>query len=197
MAKDEDVQREAARKQQKKSELERTAEANLGGGPQLKQGEKNKFLGEYKERVLIALTYEQVEEPGTYKQVLEAIKDQEATKLIINRKVDMDRAKDYIRLASENDLSFKKVAAANYKGDIALVVVSDHAVHRDNIFVKSRAEKFKERGIPVELIDATGKKICEDCYNLIKEKAPEEVENYKKMTLFDKLTGIKCPVDHN
>ena len=197
MSEDETIQRDVARKQQKKSELEKTAEAGLNGGPQIKKQEKNKFLGEFKERVLIALTYEQVEEAGTYKQVLDAIRDDEAEQLIINRKVDIEKAKDYLKLADDNNLSFKKVAAANYNGDIALVVVSDHAVHYDNIFVKSRPEKFKEQGIPVALVDATGQKICEDCYNLIKEKAPEELENYRKISWFDRLLGIKCPADHD
>ncbi|MFO7819540.1 MAG: YueI family protein [Halanaerobacter sp.] len=191
-----DVEREAMRKQQKKSELEQKAAAAINGGPDLKRAEKNKFLGEFKERVLIALTFIQVEEEGTYREVLEAIKDKEAVKLIIDRGVEMAKARDYIKLAQKNDLSFKKIEAVR-GSQIALVVVSDHAVHRDNIYVTSRKKRLQEKGIPLALINARGEKICEDCYNLIKEKAPEELDNYQKMSWFDKLIGTKCPVDHD
>lgn len=191
-----DVEREAMRKQQKKSELEQRAAAAINGGPDLKRAEKNKFLGEFRERVLVALTFKQVEEEGTYQEVLEAIKDNEAVKLIIDRGVEMAKARDYIKLAQKNDLSFKKIESVR-ASQIALVVVSDHAVHRGRIYVQSRAERLKEKGIPPALINARGEKICDDCYNLIKEKAPEELDNYQKMSWFDKLLGVKCPVDHN
>ena len=195
--KQQDIEQESMKKQQQKSELERTAAAGVNGGPKIKQNEKNKFLGEFKERVLIALTFSQVEEEGTYPEVAEAMGDSEAVKLILNREVDMEKARDYIKLADENDLSFKKIGAAGLVGDIALVVVSDHAVHAEEIYVRSRRKRLKEKGIPEELINARGEKICDDCYNLIKEKAPEELDNYKKMSLFDKLIGEKCPGSHN
>lgn len=197
MANDEEIEREAVRKQQQKSELERKAEAALNGGPKLKQSEKNRFLGEFRERVLIALTLEQVEEEGTYPEVLQAIRDKEAVKLILDRGVAMKKAREYIRLAHQNHLSFKKIEAANTHSKIALVVVSDHAVHEEDIYVKSRQEKLKAKGLPLALIEARGEKVCSDCYNLIKEKAPEELDNYEKLSWFDKLIGDKCPVDHD
>ena len=195
--KQQDIEQESMKKQQQKSELERTAAAGINGGPKIKQNEKNKFLGEFKERVLIALTLEQVEERGTYQEVEEAMQDSEAKKLILDRSVDMSRARDYIKLAEQNDLSFKKIEAGNFVGDIALVVVSDHAVHKENIYVKSRTERLKEKGIPLELIKARGEKICKECYNLIKEKAPKELDNYQQMSWFDKLIGEKCPGQHD
>ncbi len=197
MADEQDIEREAVQKQQNKSELERTAAARLNGGPQLKRNEKNKFLGEFRERVLIALTYSQVEELGTYQEVLEAIRDQEAVKLIINAKVDLQKATEYVKLADENDLSFKKTGAAGLTSDIALVVVSDHAVNRDDIYIKNRHDKLAEKDIPEELIQARGKKVCSSCYQLIEKRAPEELDNYQSLNWFDKLLGEKCPVNHN
>ncbi|PRX35755.1 uncharacterized protein YueI [Orenia metallireducens] len=196
MSEDKDIQQEAIMENQGKSDLEQRVSAGINGGFELKKGEKNRFLGEFRERVLKALTFEQVEEPGTYPEVLEAIKNNEAKKLIINRKVDMDRAKDYIRLAREHDLSFKKVDSPDFKGDIGLVVVSDHAVNQSDIIIKDRVTSLKEQGLPIELINATGEKVCEECYQMIKEKAPEELENYRKMNWLDKIIGKKCPANH-
>ncbi|OCL25642.1 hypothetical protein U472_15035 [Orenia metallireducens] len=196
MTEEKDIQQEAIIGNQGKSDLEQRVSAGIHGGFELKKGEKNRFLGEFRERVLKALTFEQVEEPGTYPEVLKAIKKREAKKLIINRKVDMERAKDYIKLAREHDLSFKKVDSPDFKGDIALVVVSDHAVNQSDIFIKDRATSLKEKGLPVELINARGGKICEDCYQIIGEKASEELVNYQKMNWLDKIIGKKCPANH-
>ncbi|TDX59176.1 YueI family protein [Orenia marismortui] len=196
MSEDNDLQEEIIMGQQGKSKLEQTVSAGINGGFEFKKGEKNRFLGEFRERVLQALTFEQVEEAGTYPEVLEAIKDTEAMKLIINRQVDMDRAKDYINLARDYDLSFKKVDSPDFKGDVALIVVSDHAVNKKGIFIKDRNSKLQEKGIPEEIINAKGKKICDKCYDLISKKVPEEKDNYYKFTWFDKLIGKECPGDH-
>ncbi len=193
---EEKVREEALKKQQDKSELEQTAARGVQGGLELKKEEKRKFLGEFKERVLIALTRAQVEEAGTYPQVMEGIKDPEAEKIVIDREVDMNSAREYIRLAQEYNISFKKVGSPEFEGEIGLVVVSDQAVDREEIFVKSREEYLRDKGIPNDLITAQGEKLCADCYQLIAQKAPEELDNYKQLSWFDKLLGKKCPGSH-
>ncbi len=102
------------------------------GKPEFKKEEKNRFLGEFKERVIRHLTYDQVVEPGTYSEILQAIKHPEAEKLIIDRNVDLDKAHDYIELAHQHNLSFKRIDSPELKGDIALVVASDDAVEVEN-----------------------------------------------------------------
>ncbi len=196
MTKEDLIQEESIYGQEKKSDLEQKLSVGLQGGVELKKGEKNRFLGQFRERVLKVLTFKQVEEAGTYSEVLEAIRDDRATKLIINRQVDMDRAKDYIKLAQQNNLSFKKVNSPDFKGKAALVVVSDSAVHQENIFIQSRMVTLKNKGIAVELIEAKGEKLCNECYDIIKKEAPEELHNYDKFTWIDKLFGKKCPGNH-
>ncbi|GAB6099481.1 hypothetical protein JCM16358_13600 [Halanaerocella petrolearia] len=194
--KDQDIQQEAIKGQQQKSKLEQQVTAGLHGGFELKKGEKNRFLGEYRERVLVALTSKQVEEEGNYPQVVDSMNDSAATKLIINRQVDREAAKEYIKLAREAGLSFKKVESPDFTGDIALVVVSDHAVNRKDISVKSRENYLLEQGIPQELISAKGEKVCGECYQLLQEKAPQELDNYQQLSWFDKLFGAQCPGPH-
>ncbi|GAB6137304.1 YueI family protein [Halanaerobaculum tunisiense] len=193
MGKEEDIQQEAIKNSQQKSDLEQTVAAKAQGGLELKKGEKNQFLGEYRERVLLALSFAQVEEDNIYPQVKTAIKDPEATKLIINRQVDSQAARDYIKLAQEADVSFKKIDSPDFIGKIALEVVSDHAVNKEDIFVESREDYLLEQGLPTELIAVQGEKICSDCYQLLQEKAPGEVDNYQQMSWLDKLLGVDCP----
>ncbi|WP_408955190.1 YueI family protein [Natroniella sp. ANB-PHB2] len=196
MSKDKDLQQEAFKSQQGKSELERKVGVEAHGGLELKKGERNQYLGEFKERVLKALTITQVEEEGVYPEIITSTKDSAAKKLIIDSKVSSSAAKEYIKVARENNLSFKKVSSPDFKGEIGLVVVSDHAVNREDIFVEQRKERLKQKGLPEELINARGKKICSKCYSLLEERAPEELKNYHKITWLDKMFGKNCPGDH-
>lgn len=175
-----------------KSQLEKTILRGIHGTPELKREEKNKYLGEFRERVIKALTIDQVHEQGTYPEILEAIRHPKANKLVISRKVDLDYARDYIQLARDEGLSFKTVASPSFKGDVGLVVVSDEAVDIENIGIPDRAKRLLEQGLPENLVKARGNLICDSCFHLLEEKAPEELNNYRKLNLLDKIMGKKC-----
>lgn len=178
-----------------KSKLEEKVMEGVYGKKELKKSERNRFLGEFKERVLRYLTYDQVLEPGTYPEILDAIRNPEAKKLIIDRGVDLKAANDYVKLASQNNLLFKRVDSPDFKGDVALIVVSDHAVDISNRKVLSRVERLKDKGISDKIIENPGAKLCKKCWNILAEKAPEELDNYKKISIMDKITGHKCLCD--
>jgi len=175
-----------------KSKLEEKVMEGVYGKKELKKSERNRFLGEYEERVIRYLTYKQVLEPGTYPEILDAIRNNEAKKLIISREVDLIAANDYVKLAAENNLLFKRVDSPDFKGDIALIVVSDHAIDITNRKVLSRIERLKNKGISDRIIENPGATLCKKCWNELKEKAPEELENYSKNGMLDKMTGAKC-----
>lgn len=175
-----------------KSKLEEKVMEGIHGKKELKKAERNQFLGEFKERVIRYLTYNQVIEPGTYPEILEAIRNSDAKKLIIDREVDLAAANDYIKLASENNLLFKRVDSPEFKGDVALVVVSDHAVDVIHRKVLARTERLKDKGISDKIIENPGAKLCKKCWSELQEKAPEEVNNYSKISVMDKMTGVKC-----
>ncbi|WP_240503466.1 YueI family protein [Natranaerobius trueperi] len=175
-----------------KSELERKIFAGVHGSPELKKDEKNRHLGEFKERVIKALTFDQVQEQGTYPEINEAIKHPKAKRLIISRKVDLDYARDYIKLAREQGLNFTTVDDPDFVGPIGLVVVSDDAFDNNEIYVQTRKDKLLEKGLSEELIDAKEEYICSDCIKELEEKAPEELSNYKKISFLDKMLGREC-----
>ncbi len=190
-----DEQKEALKRQQQKSKLEQQAAAGVQGGLELKKDEKAKFLGQFKERVLKALTFEQVEQAGVYPEVVEAIKDSRADKLIINRNVDNKAAKEYIELSREAALSFKRVQSPDFVGDIGLVVASNQAVKVDNVLLDDSNQD--DNTLPQEILSAKGKKICTECYEKVKEIAPEKVSEYKKLSIIDKLLGVECAAELN
>ncbi|WP_418654991.1 YueI family protein [Anoxybacter fermentans] len=179
---------------ERKSNLEKTVEYGLYGTPELKKEERLRYLGEFRERVLKALTVEQVEEPGVYPEILDALCDPRASKLILRRDIDLERARDYLELAKKKKVAFKRVDSPKFKGDIGLVVVSSNAVDESHILVEDRKERLRALGLSEDLINAVGKKLCLKCWNKIETLYPKELINYRRITWLESLTGTRCAV---
>lgn len=176
-----------------KGKLEQTLLTGMHGTPQLKKAERQQFLGQFRERVMKVLTFSQIKEKGTYQEVQDSIRDPRAHKLIVSSLADLETAREYIRLARQENMKFTVTNSPEFKGDIALVVASNNAVDEENIFVENRNIKLKKLGIPQDLINAVGEKICPECLELIKNKAPGEEKNYRHQTILDRILGHKCP----
>ncbi len=187
-----DIDAEARKGFKQKSKLEQTISVGAHGPPELKKEERNRFLGEFRERVIKALTFGQVHEEGTYEEILDAMNHPKARILKIDRNVDLDYAAEYIRIARDKSLSFNTVDSPDYKGDIGLIVAGEEAVNVDDIMVESRYDRLKEKGVPEEIIDSVGKKLCDSCFKILAEKAPEEMDKYEKIGFIDRLLGKKC-----
>ena len=158
--------------------------------------ERNQFLGIYKERVLVALTEEEVKEKLIYPEFKKALEKVIATKMVLTRRVDMKYLKKYINLANMYKVDCKIVDGLSYVGNISLVVSADDAVDiKRNPIVKSRLEIIKDRGMPLAYYDALGKKVSKRYLKIIKKLLPELLDQYKELTFFDKLCGEKCPLE--
>ncbi len=160
------------------------------------QIEKNRYLGIYKERVLLALTKNQVEEKLIYKQVEEACQKKVATRMVLSRAVELKFLKKYMKIADEYGLNTKLVDGISYVGDIALVIASDTALKDDiNPFVTSYMDIITSKGLPLIYYQSLGKKISKKYMKVIKEKVPELAGEYEELTFFDTLCGIRCPLE--
>lgn len=115
-----------------KSELEKTVEYALGGAPKIKPDEKRKWLGEFRERVILGLTIEQVYEKNATAYVEKAIKEKEAEIIIVNQKIPMEVVSQYMKLAKDTGKEFKTVLP-NHEGAMGIVVASSKAVERENV----------------------------------------------------------------
>lgn len=157
---------------------------------------KNQFLGEYEERVIVALTKEEVEEKLVYPEVEKALAKEIATKMILSRKVDMKNLKKYINLAEKYSVKCKVVDGLSYISDISLVVASNDAINRKrDAIVKSRLDIIKNRGMPLVYYEALGKKISPRYMKIVKKLLPELANQYYELTFFDRLCGEKCPLE--
>ena len=83
------------------SKLEKTAREGAFGPTELKKGEKNRFLGEFEERVIAYLSESQIKEKALYPEIKEALQSKEANKLIIRGDIDKSLISDYIEWARD------------------------------------------------------------------------------------------------
>lgn len=158
--------------------------------------ERNKYLGEFKERVIVALTIEEVNERAIYSEVEDAIKRKDAKRLVISREIDIKKAMKYILLAKKYNKPCKKIDKLNLVGEVGLVVVADDKVREQdsNPIVKSKLERIREKGFPDIYFEAQGKEISKYYMNIIKENFPDLAKDYKQISFFEKLFGAKCPI---
>lgn len=158
--------------------------------------ERNMFLGEYKERVLVALTFDEVMEKGIYYEVEKALENIEAKKLLISREIDFKFIKKYIEIAKSKNKPYKMIDSLLNVGDIGLVVVSDDAISNplENPIVISKKENFKEHKLNEIYYMAMGQKICKFHYEIIKKELPEYEKNYSEIGFMDSLFGTTCPI---
>lgn len=161
------------------------------------QVEKSLFLGEYKERIIKALTFEEIKEKGIYYEIEEALENKDVAKMVISRHAEFEDIKKYIEIAKKKKIPYKMIDSLVCSGDIALVVVAKDAVEHeagDEIVVTSKLEMCHLKHLPDIYYEAMESPICDFHLNIIKEEMPEYAKNYKELTFMDKLFGLKCPI---
>ncbi|GAB6181648.1 hypothetical protein JCM14036_29670 [Desulfotomaculum defluvii] len=189
----EEIHKEVISSWLNKNEIEKTISAGLNGPPEIKKAEKNRYLGQFRERVMKMLTKGQVSQPATYPEIAEALRDPRSFKLIINGDIPDVFTVKYQKLTKQLGKSYSLVNDPEFTGETGLIVVSKKAVDVPEIDVPDREVRLKGLGIPQELINLAGKKLCPRCYAMIIKVAPEEAINYQVISWFDSLMGERCP----
>ncbi len=115
-----------------KTELEKTVEYAIWGPPQIKADEKRKWLGEFRERVILGLTMEQSYLEEALDCVEDALKHDMAELIIVNQNILMETMAEYMKLAKDTGKRFKSVATDN-KEAMGVVIASSEAVEIDNV----------------------------------------------------------------
>ena len=149
------------------------------------QVEKNLFLGEYKERIIKALTFEEIKEKGIYYEIEEALENKDVAKMVISRHTDFEAIKKYIEIAKKKKIPYKMIDNLVCCGDIALVVVAkDAIVHEagDEIIITSKLEMCHLKHLPDVYYEAMESPICDFHLNIIKEEMPEYAKIRRKKT---------------
>ncbi|MBC2856277.1 MAG: DUF1694 domain-containing protein [Cetobacterium sp.] len=161
------------------------------------QMEKNYYLGEFKENVIIALNKDEIENGKPYIEVLEAMKEHDAVLLKMRRDIPLKYFKPYIQEAEKIGLRYTLMDGITLLGDIGLVVVAKEALDNSDydVTLENAGQKFVQSGLSEGYAYAMGKKISRKHYKELKEKMPSHIGNFKKFGIWDVLLGKECPID--
>lgn len=102
-----------------------------------KPEERNVYLGTLRERIYVALTAGQVRQNKIYDEVIKALGTGRDKVLLLNGTIDYGALSKYIKAANKEKIPFTIVSDQN-KTKIGLIVASEHAVDREEIYVKDK-----------------------------------------------------------
>ena len=75
-------------------------------------------------------------EKGIYRQVEDAIKENKKAHLYLNGNINYKVLTKYTKIASKYKVSYTFVTNKNHNSDIGLVLAYDHAIDKEEIYVK-------------------------------------------------------------
>jgi uncharacterized protein YueI len=176
-----------------KEDLEKALIVGMHGAPEFKHDEKVYYLGEFKENVIRLLSKRQVVEAAIYPEIIRALKDKRATKMIIDGSISNRCSEKYKRIAKKMNKPYTMRSDTEFQGTTGLLVISDEAVGIPVKTVENRSIRLKRLGLSSALIRSAGKKVCKRCLNKILKADPNEDMNYRQLTWGERLGGERCP----
>lgn len=132
------------------SKIDDILQQGIYGPKETKPDERRKFLGTIRERIVVALTQPQVREKGIYKQVEDSLKENRQARLYLNGHIEYSVLSKYTKVASNYDVQYTIVTNKNHNSEIGLVLAYDHAIDKEEIYVK--------KDIPVATPEESNKK---------------------------------------
>lgn len=113
-------------------EVEKYLKDHVFGTPQLKPDEKNKYLGNFQERVAIALTVIEAKNKNNKKIVQEVMEKYSNYHLYLNGNLDQTTLGEYIALAASKNYKFTiiskeavRVSKEESENDMGLVIANE------------------------------------------------------------------------
>lgn len=173
-------------------ELKRTLQFGIHGTPELKREEKQRYLGEFRERVVAAIRYDQAGSMEILKQVERLLQQSRVSIVKIHVNLAYETAKKYQDLARRFGKHHTLISGPEYEQEYAVILASDTAVEKEDIHIKTRHDRLRDKGVPEAIIEAAGKDLCDACRAELKEKAPEELRRYGVLNRWDRFLRKTC-----
>lgn len=107
----------------------------IHGDKELRASEKIRYLGEFRERVLLALKQGQVRRKEIYPQVKDVIRRNPDCTMLLNGEMEYEALGKYMKLADDLDIPFRKFYDNQTDTEIGLVLAAPHAVDIPDIYV--------------------------------------------------------------
>ncbi|GMA70125.1 hypothetical protein GCM10025879_13710 [Leuconostoc litchii] len=119
---------------------ERLQQEQLGNGtPKINPDEQNRYLGTFRERVIVAIKVSQLGKSDIQSKFATALKSHSIGKVLIDQQLVGDYFTTYVGLATQSKHTFTLLSDANksaHQDDpIAIVLAADTAINVDNIYL--------------------------------------------------------------
>lgn len=116
---------------------ERLEQNQNGNGPSLKPDEKRRYLGTFRERVVLAIKLSQVGSDQSKQALSDRLKEYPAATLLIDQNLTGDSYIDYLQLAiksgNQYSLLSNNVVSKQVQDPYAIVLADKTAINLDNI----------------------------------------------------------------
>ena len=119
---------------------ERLQQEQLGNGsPKINPDEQNRYLGTFRERVIVAIKVSQLGNSNIQSQFAVSLKSHSIGKVLIDQQLAGDYFSTYVGLATQSKHSFTLLSgstkSAHQEDPIAVVLAASTAVNVDNIYL--------------------------------------------------------------
>ena len=170
------------------NQLEKYKEHGISGTPQIKGQENRMWLGEFRERIIFALTQEQIKRKEALKVVKDKINNGNIDKIILREDISESIKENYMDIAQKAQKNYKEIHKNSTSGEIVLVLASNEAVNQKEVLLKELPI------LPEKFYKAKSNKLCKKHMEELEDIAPLFVSEFEEIGLFDKLGGAKCAV---
>ncbi|AIS60380.1 YueI family protein [Listeria ivanovii] len=132
-------------------------EKGMYGAKEINPAEKKKYLGTYRERVLVALTKEEVLSQQLLSELEKAILESPDSKLLLNGLLHYNSMRPYIKLAEKCKHEFSIVSRLEGETEFYLVLACQKAINKEDIHLYKEASPVETEEEPVSLLEKVRK----------------------------------------
>ncbi|MBC1421185.1 YueI family protein [Listeria seeligeri] len=132
-------------------------EKGMYGAKEINPAEKKKYLGTYRERVLVALTKEEVLSQQFLPELEKAILESPDSKLLLNGLLHYNSMRPYIKLAEKCKHEFSIVSRLEGETDLYLVLACQKAINKEDIHLYKEETPEEIEQEPISLLEKVRK----------------------------------------
>lgn len=132
-------------------------EKGMYGAKEINPAEKKKYLGTYRERVLVALTKEEVLSQQFLPELEKAILESPDSKLLLNGLLHYNSMRPYIKLAEKCKHEFSIVSRLEGETDLYLILACQKAINKEDIHLYKEETPEEIEQEPISLLEKVRK----------------------------------------
>lgn len=132
-------------------------EKGMYGAKEINPAEKKKYLGTFRERVLVALTKEEVLSHQLLPELEKAILETPDSKLLLNGLLHYNSMRPYIKLAEKCQHEFSIVSRLEGETEIYLVLACQKEVNKEDIHLYKEESPVETEAEPLSLLEKVRK----------------------------------------